>query len=69
MPEAGRHAPILIATSYQALGRALRDDPRTLTCNCTIVVLFAGFYVEATLNDIALQLHMAGRMKSFTKKP
>lgn len=65
MPEAGRHAPILIATSWQALGRAVNEGPDTLLCNCTVVVLFAGFYVEANLNHIVQRLHMRGRMKAF----
>lgn len=65
MPEAGRHAPILIATSWQALGRAVNEGPDTLICNCTVVVLFAGFYVEANLNHIVQTLHMRGRMKTF----
>lgn len=66
MPEAGRHAPILIATSWQALGRAVNEGPDTLICNCTVVVLFAGFYVEANLNHIVQRLHMTGRLKAFT---
>ncbi len=66
MPEAGRHAPILIATSWQALGRAVKEGPDTLICNCIVVVLFAGFYVEANLNHIVERLHMGGRLKAFT---
>lgn len=66
MPEAGRHAPILIATSWQALGRAVNEGRDTLICNCTVVVLFAGFYVEANLNHIIQRLHMRSRLKAFT---
>ena len=65
MPEAGRHAPILIATSWQALNRAIAEGPDTLLCNCTVVILFAGFYVEANLNYIAERLHLTGQMKGF----
>lgn len=65
MPEAGRHAPILIATSWQALGRALNEGPDTTVCNCTIVVLFAGFYVEANLNHIVRVLKQKRRMAAF----
>ena len=65
MPEAGRHAPILIATSWQALGRALNEGPDTRICNCTIVVLFAGFYVEANLNYIVRVLKLRNRFKAF----
>lgn len=65
MPEGGRHAPILIATSWQALNRALTEGQQTRTCNCTVVILFAGFYLEANLNHIAEQLHLKGSMKTF----
>lgn len=68
MPEGGPHAPILIATSWQALNRALREGPDTLRCNCTVVVLFAGFYVEANLNYIIEQLHMTSAMRTFLEK-
>jgi hypothetical protein len=66
LPEAGRHAPILIATSWQALGRAVNEGPDALICNCTVVVLFAGFYVEANLNHIVQRLNMRSRLKAFT---
>jgi hypothetical protein len=65
LPEAGRHAPILIATSWQALGRAVHEGPDTLICNCTVVVLFAGFYVEASLNHIIHTLRLSGRLRAF----
>lgn len=65
MPEAGRHAPILIAASWQALGRALSEGPDTRVCNCTIVVLFAGFYVEANLNHIVRVLRLKKRLRVF----
>jgi hypothetical protein len=65
LPEAGRHAPILIATSWQALGRALHEGPDTRTCNCTVVVLFAGFYVEANLNHIIRVLRRRARLNAF----
>ena len=65
MPEGGRHAPILIATSWQALNRALRHGPDTRLCDCTVVILFAGFYVEANLNYIIQRLSMTGQMQTF----
>jgi hypothetical protein len=52
MPEGNEHAAILIATSYQALNRAIQENPDTLITDCTVLILFAGFYVEATLNHI-----------------
>ena len=65
MPEGGRHAPILIATSWQALNRALTEGPETRICNCTVVILFAGFYIEANLNHIVEQLRLKNQMKTF----
>jgi len=65
MPEGGSHAPILIATSWQALNRAIQRNQDTLVCDCTIVILFAGFYIEANLNYITEQLHMTRQMNSF----
>ena len=69
MPEGGRHAPILIATSWQALNRALTEGPETRLCNCTVVVLFAGFYLEANLNHIVEQLGLQTQMEAFLKHP
>lgn len=69
LPEAGRHAPILIATSWQALNRARHHGPDTRFCDCTVVILFAGFYVEASLNSIIQELRMTGQMKFFLKRP
>jgi hypothetical protein len=65
MPEAGRHAPVLIATSWQALGRAINEGLDTRVCNCTVVVLFAGFYVEANLNHIIRVLKLRSRLETF----
>lgn len=52
MSEGSDHAAILIAVSYQALQRAIREDQNTILADCTVLILFAGFYVEATLNHI-----------------
>lgn len=68
MPEGGTHAPILIATSWQALNRAIRGHQGTLRCDCTVVILFAGFYVEASLNYIIEQIHMTQQMQTFLEK-
>ena len=68
MPEGGKHAPILIATSWQALNRLRFEGPDTQLCNSTVVILFAGFYVEANLNHIIEQLGAAGRLKTFSQK-
>lgn len=52
MPEGSEHAAILIAVSFQALNRAFDENPDTLLSDCTVLILFAGFYVEATLNHV-----------------
>ncbi len=52
MSEGSEHAAILIAVSFQALNRALKANQDTLLSDCTVLILFAGFYVEATLNHI-----------------
>jgi hypothetical protein len=53
MPEGSKDAAILIATSYQALYRAFKTNNKDmLFTNCTVLILFAGFFVEATLNYI-----------------
>ena len=52
MPEGSLDATILIATSWQALKRAKGGDERTMITNCTIVIVFASFFIEANLNRI-----------------
>jgi hypothetical protein len=52
MSEGSDHAAILIATIYQALNRAIQGNQDMLITDCTVLILFAGFYVEATLNHI-----------------
>ena len=52
MFEGSEHAAILIAVSFQALNRAMKGNQDTLLTDCTVLVLFAGLYVEATLNHI-----------------
>ena len=61
VPEAGPHAPILIAASWQALQRLNRDDQADArVCNSTVVIFFAGVYLEANLNYIAERLAAMG---------
>ena len=52
MTEGSDDAAILIAVSYQALHRALSEKEDKLFTNCTVMILFAGYYVEASLNYI-----------------
>ena len=66
MPEGSKDAAILIAISYQALDRQLRArDPRTQKANCTVTILFAGFYIEATIDYIVAELSMRSQMMNF----
>ena len=66
MPEAGEHAPVLIAISHQARERqAASGDPLTLRANCTIIIVFAAFYIEATVNAIVDQMNLRSKMDSF----
>jgi hypothetical protein len=67
MSEGNDHAAILIATSYQALIRAVDGNPDTLLTDCTVLVLFAGFYVEATLNHIFQQSGKEAELRSFPR--
>ena len=52
MSEGSKDAAILIAVSYQALMRAKTDNGERRFTDCTVLILFAGFYIEATLNYI-----------------
>lgn len=63
-----RHPPILIAISWQALHRALARDPRTQECDCAVVIVFAGFYLEADLNDLIHRLRRGNDMRTFLKR-
>jgi hypothetical protein len=65
MPEATEDAVFLIATSYQALGRAKAGDEETMTCNCTVVLVFAAFFIEANLSHIIREMGDLQKMKSF----
>lgn len=65
MSEGSKDASILIATSWQALNRAIVGPPVTQLCDCTVVILFASFFIEANLNDIIDRLHMRKNIESF----
>lgn len=52
MSEGSKDAAILIAVSYQALMRAKTNNGERRFTDCTVLILFAGFYIEATLNYI-----------------
>ena len=65
MAEGTKDAMILITTSWQALGRAIQRNPETLICDCTVVTLFASFFMEANLNFIIEKLNMKKEMIKF----
>lgn len=65
MPEVSEDATFLIATSWQALKRAKEGDDRTMVCNCTIVILFAGFFIEANLNHIIYEMGKTNELTRF----
>ena len=67
MAEGSRQAALLIATSYQALNRALRSTRATRVSDCTVLILFAGFYLEATLNYLIEQTGQTRPMRKFFK--
>jgi hypothetical protein len=62
------HAAVLIAISWQALNRALKGDRTTQLCNCTVTILFAGFFVEANLNYLVRRLRRTQSMRAFLGK-
>ena len=68
MPEGSKDASILIATSWQALNRAISGNKDTLVCDCTIVILFASFFVESNLNYIIEEMNLNQDMRIFLKK-
>jgi len=74
MAEGTPDAMILISISWQALkrlelGQVLKGLGRgfeeTEVCDCAIVLLFAGFFIEANLNYIIEELNQANQMKKF----
>ena len=65
MPESTSDASILIATSFQALNRAIQDNKETIVCDATVVILFAAFFIEANLNHIIDTLNKKEEMLDF----
>ncbi len=65
MPEGTKDASVLIATSWQALGRARDGSESTILCNCTVVLIFAAFYIEANLNHIIEELGKTKDVEQF----
>ncbi len=65
MPEINSAAAFLIATSWQALKRSDLGDRPTMMTNSTIIILFAGFYIEANLNHIIARMDKVGEVSEF----
>jgi len=68
MAEGTKDSTLLIATSWQALNRAISGRKETLICDCTVVILFAGFFLESNLNYIIQEMWLETEMKEFLKK-
>lgn len=68
MPEVSEDATILIATSWQALGRANHKNEKTELCNCIIVIVFSAFFIEANLNQIIEKMGKTKEMNNFINK-
>lgn len=66
MAEVSPDATLIIATSWQALKRVEGGDERTSICNCTVIIIFAAFFIEANLNHF---IDKARRMQSISSPP
>lgn len=66
MPEGSKDAALLIGISYQARQRQLVfPNPNTQRADCTVVIVFAVFYLEATIDVIVEQMNLKKKMDSF----
>jgi hypothetical protein len=52
MPESTFDESVLIAISFQAHNRAKQGDKFITLCDCIVMIVFAGFFIEANLNHI-----------------
>ncbi len=68
MPEVSNDASILIAISYQALNRAINENPDTILCDSVVCILFASFFIEANLNSILNQSDLSEERSLFYRK-
>ena len=68
MPEGSKDAAILIATSWQALNRVISGNKQTKLTDCTVVILFASFFIEANLNYIVEETSLYPEMRNFLNK-
>ena len=68
MPEGSKDAAILIATSWQALNRVISGNKQTKLTDCSVVILFASFFIEANLNYIIEEMNLYPEMRNFLNK-
>jgi hypothetical protein len=68
MPEISKDASILIFISWRALKQAEQRNERTRIANCTVAIVFAGFFIEANLNQIIEALGKRQEMMDFLNK-
>jgi hypothetical protein len=68
MPEGSKDAKVLIDISFQALDRAKTGAERNKILDCTVALVFAGFFIEANLNHIIIEvLDKEQKMINFLK--
>ena len=67
MAEVNTDAMALISISWQALTRVIQGNKDTELCDCTIMILFAGFFIEANLNYIIDNMKTNQQMRQFLK--
>ena len=65
MAEVSKEAKLLINTSFQALRRIDFEDKDTFFCNSLVTVVFAGFYLEASLDYIIKEMGGKEEMEKF----
>jgi hypothetical protein len=54
--------------SWQALSRALRGNSRTLLADDTVLILFAGFFIQSNVDDLVEEMNMTRSMRTFLGK-
>jgi hypothetical protein len=65
MPEISDNAAIFIATSFQAYKRAEVGEAATAISNCTVALVFAGFYIEESLDTIIIRMKKKDEIRAF----
>lgn len=65
MPEGGFDAPILINISWRARNRTKTDNEDAILGDCTVMIVFACFFIEANLNYIIDYINKRKEMLDF----